>query len=155
MGRYSHGLMSTLEFTQGSSLIPLLFLIYIRDLVDDLSSNVKLFADDTCLLSVTHDVTTSAEELNAGLAKFNDRASQWKTIYNPGSSKQAQEVFFTRKQKNRIHLPLFFNNSDIYQTTFKKRLRVILDARLTLSTFFFFLLFMLSVTTKFVKNSHL
>ena len=99
MGRYSHGLMSTLEFTQGSSLIPLLFLIYIRDLVDDLSSNVKLFADDTCLLSVTHDVTTSAEELNAGLAKFNDRASQWKTIYNPGSSKQAQEVFFTWKQK--------------------------------------------------------
>ena len=38
---------------QGSTLGPLLFLLYINDLSDNLSSNIKLFADDTSLFSVS------------------------------------------------------------------------------------------------------
>ena len=37
---------------EGSVLSPLLFLIYINDLSDDLSSNPKLFADDTSLFQL-------------------------------------------------------------------------------------------------------
>ena len=45
---------------QGFILGSLLFLIYINDLSDNLTRNAKLFADDTSLFSVVHDVNTSA-----------------------------------------------------------------------------------------------
>ena len=49
---------------QGSILGPLLVLIYRNDLSDNLTSNAKLFADDTSVFSVVYDVNTSAKELN-------------------------------------------------------------------------------------------
>ena len=54
---------------QGSILGPLLCIIYINDLLDGLSSNAKLFADDTSLFSVVHDINASAIELNSDLKK--------------------------------------------------------------------------------------
>ena len=58
---------------QGSILGPLLFLIYINDLSENIESTVKLFADDTSLFSVVHNNNTSAEVLNRDLQKI----SQW------------------------------------------------------------------------------
>ena len=56
---------------EGFILGPLLLLICINDLSDNFASNAKLFADDTSLFSVVHDVNTSAEELNDDLKKVN------------------------------------------------------------------------------------
>ena len=43
---------------QGSVFAPFVFFVYINDLANGLSSNAKLFADDTSLFSVIHDVDT-------------------------------------------------------------------------------------------------
>ena len=55
---------------QGLILGPLVFLIYINDLADGLSSNTKLFADDTSLFSIIHDSVISALELSRDLARI-------------------------------------------------------------------------------------
>ena len=54
---------------QWSILELFLFLIYVNHLSDGLSSNVKLFADDTSLFSAVHDVTTTSFVLNSYLGK--------------------------------------------------------------------------------------
>ena len=116
--------------SQDSILGPLLFLIYINDLSDNLSTNVKLFADDTSLFSVVHDITTSSCNLNYDLNRVREWAFQWKMSFNPEPSKQAQEVIFTRKlQKNRLP-PLYFNDSSVKETCKQKHLEIILDFRL-------------------------
>ena len=115
---------------QGSILGPLLFLIYINDLSDNLTNNAKRFADDT-LFSVVHDVNTSAKKLNNDLKKFNDWAFQWKMSFNPDPNKQAQEVIFSRKSKRSTHSPLVFSNNNVSQTYSQKHLGVILDFILT------------------------
>ena len=86
---------------QGSILGPLLFLIYINDLPDNLSTNVKLFADDAYLFSVVQDIATSSCNLNYDLNRVREWAFQWKIIFNPEPSKQAQEVIFTRKLQKK------------------------------------------------------
>ena len=44
---------------QGSMLGPLFFLVYIKDLVDNVDSDVKMFANDTSLFSVVRDEATT------------------------------------------------------------------------------------------------
>ena len=67
-----HGLVLKQGVPQGSILGLLLILIYINYLSDDLITNIKLFADDTSLFFVVHDVNTSANNWNNDLSKIND-----------------------------------------------------------------------------------
>ena len=71
---------------QGSILGSLFFLIYINDLGNNLSSTAKLFADDTSIFSIVHDIDLSSKQLNDDLKKVSDWAYQWKMSFNPGLS---------------------------------------------------------------------
>ena len=90
---------------QGSILGPLLFLIYINDLTEGLSTNAKLFADDTSLFSVIHDIQTSANNLK-DLERISNWTAEWKMNLNPDTTKQAQKVIFSHKVKKAVHPPL-------------------------------------------------
>ena len=90
---------------QGSVLGPLLFLIFINDLPDGITSIYKIFADDTSLFSKVYDIDISAKELNSDLEKIRKWAFQWKMQFNPNPNEQANEVIILEKQKTAL-IPL-------------------------------------------------
>ena len=115
---------------QGSILGPLLFLVYINDLAENLSSNPKLFADDTSLFSVVRDLNTSANEINDDLKKIEAWAHQWKMSFNPDPSKQAQEVTFSRKRNKPHHPDIIFNGNPVKKSSSQKHVGMLLDSTL-------------------------
>ena len=117
---------------QVSVIGPLFFLIYINDLPLDLTTNVKLFADNTSLFSVVNDASVSASRLNNDLAKIRFWAFNWKMSFNPDLTKQAKEVIFSKKKiVPGTHPSLIFYNSLIEQDTTQKHLGLTLDHKLT------------------------
>ena len=70
MDNFLYGQVLTQEYLTEQLWI-LFFLVYINDLVDGLSSNARLFADDISLFSVIHDVDISVKELNNDLQQIN------------------------------------------------------------------------------------
>ena len=113
------------EVAQSSILGPLLFLIYINNLADGLSSNTKLFVDDTSLFSVIHDSVITTSELNSDLARIKQWAFQWKMRFNPDPYKQTQEIIFLN------HSYLCFNSNNVSRASSPKHLGLTLDNRLT------------------------
>ena len=62
-----------------------------HDLSNGLKSECKLFADDTSLFAIAHDVNTSASDIKKNLNLIRVWVFQWKTSFNPDPSKQTQE----------------------------------------------------------------
>ena len=83
-----------------SVLGALLFLIYINDLPDGLTSIFKIFADDTELFSKTINKKKSEIEHNKDLKLISQWAYQWKMLFNLEPTKQATEVCFSHKRDN-------------------------------------------------------
>ena len=93
---------------QGSVLGPLLFLIYINDLTDNIKSRIKLFADDSSIFLKVKDIEEAQSLLTSDLDTISTWAYQWKMKFNPDITKQAIEVIFSTKYKKYTHPKLFF-----------------------------------------------
>ena len=74
---------------QGSLLGPLLFLVYINGLPDNLESLANLFPDDTSIFSTVCNPLLSAEIMNKDLINTSKWSYQWKMSSNADITKQA------------------------------------------------------------------
>ena len=83
---------------QGSVLGPCLFLFYINDMPDTLTSNVRLFADDTVVyLTITTEASTQI--LQNDLDKLAIWERQWKMEFHP----EKCEVLRVSRKRSIIH----------------------------------------------------
>ena len=107
---------------------PLLFLIYINDLADNIISDVKLFADDTSVFNVVFDTDIFAEVLNQDLRAVQDWAYQWS--FNPDPTKQAEQVIFSIKASKVERPAIYFYGSELETVRHHKHIGLILDKTL-------------------------
>ena len=111
---------------QGSILGPLLFLIYINDIVLNIDINIKLFADDTTLYVTVENKLDQAEDLNRNLRYINTWAQTWLVDFNPSKTVQ---MIITKKANQNDHPPIYMNNIEIQKVQSHKHLGVILNEK--------------------------
>ena len=108
----------------GSSLGALLFLIYINDIVSYISSNIKLFADDTSLSMVLENPIITADILNDDIQKIQSWANKWLATFNPAKT---ESMLISKIMNKPDHPPLFMQNQQITEVPEHNHLGVILS----------------------------
>ena len=113
---------------QGSVLGPFLFLLFINDITNQISSNIKLFADDTSLFVIVDDIDASTSILNDDLESIHSWSRQWNINFNPDKT-----VSLKISRCNTTHPLLYFNDHPVAELTKHKHLGIIINSKGTWS----------------------
>ena len=81
-GQSSNWTNTTAGVPQGSILGPLLFLVFINDITQNIESDIHLYADDTSLLDIIENHQLSYAKLNRDLNRLSNWASKWLVTFN-------------------------------------------------------------------------
>ena len=129
MGSVRSGHLFVQVYLRVQSWAPV-FLAYINDLVENVSSDARLFADDTSLFTVVYEKEVAATQLNSDLEIISQWAYKWKMQFNPDKNKQAIQVIFSQKGDNSAYPLIYFNRSEVVLKHEQKHLGMILDSEL-------------------------
>ena len=111
---------------QGSRLGPLLFIIFINDIITNLESEITIFADDTTLLATGKDPNLTTQQLNRDLVKISDWASRWKVLFN---AKKSKDLIFSKKYLHNSP-PTLLDGAVINRVHSQRHLGLILSSTL-------------------------
>ncbi len=106
---------------QGSILGPLLFLLYINDIVKDINSNIRLFADDTSLFVIVETPETASRTINSDLQTITNWSHRWLVSFNP---KKTESLLISKKRNTLPHSPLLMNNVIVSEVESHKHLGI-------------------------------
>ena len=108
------------DVPQGYIQGPLLFSIYINDVVDDIPANINLFADDTSLSMTVGDCRADVGSiLQSDIDKITRWAQRWLVKFNPAKS---GSLVISRKRFKPDHPSLYMSNFEIPSVTSHKHL---------------------------------
>ena len=113
---------------QGSILGPLLFLIYINDIVKNIESKIYIFADDTSLLQLIDDPVLSYDLLNRDLDRLLQWSKQWRVTFN---ANKTEYMLFSYKNHQIPTPELYLGTSAIKKVHSHTHLGLTFDSKLT------------------------
>ena len=108
---------------QGSVLGPLLFLIYINDIIEGLTNKTFLYANDTSIFCpiMNGDVSLAVSSVNLDLNKIKTWGKKWLIMINPTKTVGMQ---FSWKQITHPLPPLFLGDNLINMVESHKHLGI-------------------------------
>ena len=113
------------DVPQGSILGPLLFLIYINDIVKDINSIIRLFADDTSLYIIVYSPEEASQTINQDLVRISAWAEKWLVSFNQNKT---EYLLLSRKLNKPVHPPVIMNNQVITEVESHKHLGVTFES---------------------------
>ena len=108
---------------QGSLLGPLLFIIFISNVTENLKFDCLLYADDTSLFDIVDDPVTSSLKLNNDLSEIEDWAWKWLVTINPSKT---DCMTFSGKRSKPPHPDLFYGDNKSIEVAQHTHLGVVL-----------------------------
>ncbi len=115
---------------QGSVLGPILFLIYINDLPDEMTNCIKLFADDSKLFSSVNN-RGQADELQQDLNTAETWARKWQMEFN---TKECKHLNIGKKDINQTYkMHTTSGVTEVIKVNSENDLGVIIDTNLNFS----------------------
>ena len=103
---------------------PLLFLLFINDIVREVKSNIQLFADDTIFYIIVDFPDSAAQIYNIDLERIVHWAAMWLVNFNKNKD---DAILISRKIHRINHPALYFNHIPIEEVQTHKHLGVFIS----------------------------